>query len=122
MPNIDTMVAPLVLRTDGEESVIAAAFTHPSGLLYLDLFWHLSTPNKAVHLIKGEITGDGPWKIANSVIRVLGCNHTDPHLQDQYGPWQEYLQSEGDKYPPREQIIEIAQKLGATPQLDNSLA
>lgn len=109
------MTAPLVLRDDdGSEKLVAACFPHPMGLLYLDLFWHLKKPDEAAHLIKGELTGKGPWKIGGTVIRVLGCQHTDPHLQNAFSQWRDYLQQNPDAYPPRQQILEIVRRLGAT--------
>lgn len=116
MPAIDTVTAPLVLRhPDGREQLIAAGFTHPLGLLYFDLYWHLSTPQETAHLIRGELCGDGPWRISGTRLRPLGCRNTDPLLQDAFTDWQQYLQAHADSYPPREQIIDIACRLGATP-------
>lgn len=115
---IDQMTAPLVLRDpQGNEKVVAACFTHPQGLLYLDLFWHQSTPNKAAHLLKGALHGEGPWRIGDHRLRVLGCHNTDPHLASQFSAWNDYLQNNPEAYPPRAQIIEIAKKLGATPRV-----
>ena len=117
MPTIDSVTAPLVLRhPDGREQLVAACFTHPLGLLYHDLYWHRSRPDQAAHLIRGEIHGDGPWRICDARVRVLGCRNTDPHLQEAFSAWQHYLQTHTDEYPPRAQIIEIARRLGATPQ------
>lgn len=116
MAVIDQVSAPLVLRDPaGAEKVIAAAFTHPQGLLYLDLFWHRSTPDRAAHLIRGELLGEGPWRIGDHRLRVLGCHNTDPHLADEFSAWQQYLQDNPDDYPPRSQIVEIAIRLGAAP-------
>ena len=116
MPAIDQVTAPLVLRhPDGREQLVAACFPHPRGLLYFDLHWHRSTPQQAAHLILGELRGDGPWRVGDARLRVLGCQHTDPHLQDDWLAWQQYLQSNPDAYPPRAQIVEIARRLGATP-------
>lgn len=116
MAAIDQLSAPLVLRDPGgNERVIAAAFTHPLGLLCLDLFWHQSSPDKAAHLLRGELAGEGPWRIGNYRLRVLGCQATDPHLAEQFSAWSEYLANQGDRYPPRPQILEIARRLGATP-------
>lgn len=117
MPAIDTVTAPLVIRhPDGQEQLVAACFTHPDGLLYLDLYWHQSTPQKAAHLLRGTLSGDGPWRIGETRLRVLGCHNTDPHLQDDFVAWQQHLHEQADRYPPREQIIDIASRLGATPQ------
>lgn len=114
MAAIEDVTAPLVIRfSDGTEKVVAHCFPHPSGLLYLDLFWHQSTPDDSAHLIHGQLQGDGPWKVNGAVIRVLGCHNTDPELQVQYLPWRQYLEQQGDLYPPRKQIREIARRLGA---------
>lgn len=116
MARIEQVTAPLVIRfADGSEKVVAACFPHPQGLLYLDLFWHRSSPDKAAHLIRGELSGDGPWRVGDAArIRLLGCHNTDPHLQDQFGPWRAYLEERGDEYPPQSQILDIARRLGAT--------
>lgn len=114
MAIIQDVTAPLVIRFgDGSEKVVAHCFPHPRGLLYLDLFWHQSSPARAAHLVEGELNGEGPWKVGDAVIRVLGCHNTDPHLQDQFTPWREYQQHHADQYPPPDQVRAIARKLGA---------
>lgn len=114
MARLETVTAPLVVRhADGSEQVVAACFPHPLGVLYLDLFWHQRSPAEAAHLLRGELRGDGPWRVGDAVIRTLGCHGTDPHLQDQFSPWRSYLEQHGDAYPPHAQILEIARRLGA---------
>jgi hypothetical protein len=116
MPAIDSITAPLVLRhPDGREQLVAACFPHPEGLLYLDLYWHQSTPREAAHLVRGELRGEGPWRVGDARLRLLGCQHTDPHLQPAFTAWQQYLQTHADDYPPRRQILDIARRMGATP-------
>lgn len=116
MAVIDSVNGPLVLRhPDGREELIAACFTHPRGLLYLDLYWHTRTPNDAAHLIVGQISGEGPWRVGDTRLRTLGCPNTDPHLQTEATAWRRYLEDNADAYPPRAQIIDIARRLGATP-------
>lgn len=116
MAAIDGVTAPLVLRhPDGHEQLIAAAFPHPLGLLYLDLYWHLTTPQQAAHLIRGTLRGDGPWRIGEARLRVLGCHNTDPHLQADHIAWQTHLRDHAERYPPRDQVREIARRLGAVP-------
>ena len=116
MPLIDTVTAPLVLRhPDGREQLVAACFTHPLGLLYLDLYWHKKTPREAAHLIRGEVRGEGPWRIGDARLRVLGCQNTDPHLQNEFAAWEEHLQAPDAGYPPRQQIVDVARRLGARP-------
>jgi hypothetical protein len=113
MAQIDTVTAPLVIRfSREEEKVVVRAFSHPLGLVYLDLFWHQSGPDEAAHLIRGNLRGEGPWRVGDARIRVLGCGNTDPHLQEQYLPWRNYLNRHPGEYPPEGQIREIAERLG----------
>ena len=121
------MTAPLVIRfADGSEKVVAHCFPHPLGLLYLDLFWNLATPDEAAHLVRGKLQGDGPWKVEDNSgttrasVRVLGCQHTDPALHPHYQPWKAWLESNPGQYPSPEQIRQIARKLGATPTTHES--
>ena len=117
MPAIDSVTTPLVLRhPDGREELIAAAFPHPRGLLYLDLYWHRSTPRQAAHLVEGELRGEGPWRVGEHRLRTLGCHNTDPHLQDDLNAWQRYLLDHAKEYPPPAQIREIVRRLGASPE------
>ena len=116
MADLFTVTAPLALRCpDGTRKVMAVCFPHPQGLLYLDTFWHRSTPDRAAHLILGTLTGEGPWKIGGCVITVLGCHNTDPDLAEPFARWREYLENcpEGE-YPPDAQIRGIARRLGAS--------
>jgi hypothetical protein len=111
------VTAPLALRwRDGGAKVAAACFPHPAGLLYLDLFWHQKTPAEAAHLLRGDLTGDGPWRIGDCVIAVLGCHNTDPDLADDFARWREYLEIDAAaaEYPPPTQIRDIARRLGAS--------
>ena len=116
MADLYRVTAPLALRLpDGTRKVVAACFPHPKGLLYLDTFWHQSTPAAAAHLIVGELKGDGPWTIGGCVITVLGCHGTDPDLALTYARWRDYLEQAGPQdYPPPDQIRDIARRLGAS--------
>lgn len=115
MAQLFAVTAPLALRLpDGGRKVIAACFPHPRGLLYLDTFWHLASPHEAAHLIVGELTGEGPWKIGGCVITVLGCQGTDPELVLPYARWRDYLEQAGQEdYPPPAQVRDIVRRLGA---------
>lgn len=114
MASINSVTAPLaILFDDGSKKLAAECFEHKLGLLYLSPFWHLQQPQDAAHLIKGTLKGEGPWRIGNTTIRVLGCHNTDPDLQVEYQNWSSYLSENSANYPPAEQIKEIAAKLGA---------
>jgi hypothetical protein len=116
MADLFSVTAPLALQcADGTRRVIAACFPHPRGVLYLDPFWHQKTPDEAAHLLTGTPRGEGPWKVGDCVIRVLGCHNTDPDLAGVFADWQAYLASDAAAdYPPPEQVRAIARRLGAT--------
>ncbi len=115
MSDLFEVTAPLGLHgADGRKKIIAACFPHPKGLLYLDIFWHKGTPDQAAHLIEGKLQGDGPWKIADWIINILGCQGVDPELQADYSRWRDYLLSCSEReYPSPEQLRNIARRLGA---------
>lgn len=115
MADLFSVTAPLALRLpDGSRKLIAECFPHPSGLLYLDIFWHRSTPDQAAHVIRGKLRGEGPWRIGDCIITVLGCQGSDPELQDPHSRWRDYLQEFGEQeYPPPSQLRDIARRLGA---------
>lgn len=113
MADLFSMKSPLMIRfADGEARVMAEYFKHPQGLLFLDLFWH-QNPQAFIHLIEGEYKGEGPWKVGDAVISVLGCHACDVELATQYAEWQAYLQMYGDEYPHRQVIEEKARAKGA---------
>ncbi len=86
-------------------------FAHPEGLLYFDPFWEQQAEAAAVHLLRGTLKGEGPWKVGDAVITVLGCHHTDPEVADAYAAWQTHLQMA--EYPSRPEIAAIARRHGA---------
>jgi hypothetical protein len=113
MADIFSMTAPLTLRRpSGEERIMAEHFRHPRGLLYFDLYWHVGDPAETLHVIEGEISGEGPWRVGDCIVKVLGCHGSDPALATAYTRWQERLEQDG--YLPRPLIDAIARRYGAT--------
>jgi hypothetical protein len=98
---------------NGDKKIIIEKFQHREGLLFFEPFWHLNGLQQGVHLISGEITGEGPWKIADHVITVTGCQGTDAEMAQKLNEWQTYLATPEIQYPAPEQIAELAGKLGA---------
>lgn len=114
MAELFSITAPLMLRTpQGEEQVLAAIFPHPKGVIYFDLYWHLGQPDETIHLIEGTLSGEGPWKIGDHVINLLGCQGTNAELASLYQQWQTYLQTTTEDYPPPPLIAAIARRMGA---------
>ena len=116
MADLFSITAPLMIRfANGDEQVIAHHFKHAKGLLYFDLYWHLGQPQDTIHIVEGEVKGDGPWKIGEYVINVLGCHGTNSELATRYEQWQTFLQQAEADYPAEGLIHAIARKLGAQP-------
>ncbi len=115
MADLFAMKAPLQIRlADGSKHIMAEYFPHPRGLLYFDLYWNSMPTRHAVHLVEGEYKGDGPWKVGDAVITVVGCHGTDACLATALSEWRSYLQMQGDAYPTDEIIRNIAREYGAS--------
>ena len=116
--DIFTVTAPLAIRLpSGETKLMAEVFPHPEGLLYFDLHWHELGPDDAFHVVSGILKGEGPWKIGDHVVTVLGCQGTDPDLAATWENWQATINSPASAYPAPELIDAIARKAGA--KVDN---
>jgi hypothetical protein len=114
MADLFRVTAPLVVHyRDGRQEIAVERFRHPEGLLYFTPFWHRGDPAKTIRLLRGEIRGEGPWRIGEAVIRVLGCQGAEPGCALEYETWQAYLATEPEDYPPRPLIEAIARRLGA---------
>lgn len=114
MADIFSLTAPITVKQlDGQPEVVAEYFKHSKGILYFDLYWHQSQPEETMHLVEGEITGEGPWRVNNTVFNVLGCRSTNIEMAMQHEEWLTYLQTPGCDYPPEGLIIAIAKKMGA---------
>jgi len=115
MADLFSVTAPLLLsEADGRQSLMAECFRHPGGLLYFELYWHLQRPaSRGVHVVQGEVRGEGPWRIGAAVVRVLGCRGTDPELAAAWSEWQTLVNSAAGAYPAREAIENLARDSGA---------
>jgi len=91
MADVFTLRAPLLVRyQNGKQCLIAEKFLHPEGLVYVKPFW-LDSELPEVHLLKGEIKGEGPWKIGDVIIRLLSCADTEQAME--WAQWQQFLLS-----------------------------
>ncbi len=115
MAELLSVTAPLLLRCrDGREWIMVERFAHPDGLLFFELFWESGERSDGIHLVPGPIKGDGPWKVGDCVVTVLGCHGTNPELAGAYANWQAHRQTDaGNNYPSREEIIALAREHGA---------
>lgn len=105
MADLFSMKTPLAIQfPDGSKKIMVSYFPHPQGLVFLEPFWNQKPEGQRLNLLTGTIKGDGPWKIENCVISVLGCHGTDAELANQFSDWQFYLQAEFESYPSDEEL------------------
>jgi len=91
MAELLTVTSPLLVRyPDGEHRLVSETFKHPLGVIYAEPYW-LESKSLAVYLLKGEIKGQGPWKIGEVIVRLLSCADVDYKMQ--WAEWQQYLYS-----------------------------
>ena len=114
MAELFRVTAPLMIRCPNREPlVMAELFRHPRGLLYFELYWDRLPGAQGIHLVEGEIRGEGPWKAGDCVISVLGCQGSHPGLAAEYAGWCAYLAECGDAFPSRQSIEDLAHAHGA---------
>ena len=114
MADLFTVTAPLLIRCpNGEKRVMVEVFRHPEGLLYFDLFWDQIPDGRGIHVVTGQVRGDGPWKAGDCVITLLGCQGSEPELAGQYAEWRLYLEQHPASYPSPGELEAIAREYGA---------
>ena len=114
MADLFHVTAPVMIRCpDGAQRVMVELFRHPRGLLYFEPFWDRLPAAQGIHLVEGEIRGDGPWKAGDCVITVLGCRGSHPELAAEYAGWRAYLAEHADELPSRQAIERLARTHGA---------
>jgi len=114
MADLFRVTAPLMIRfPDGGQSVMVERFRHPRGLLYFEPYWDRLPGAQGIHLVDGEIRGEGPWKAGDCVISLLGCQGSHPELAAEFADWRVYLEKCGDAFPSREEIERLARDHGA---------
>ena len=106
MADLFSVTAPLAIRfRDGSRQIMIERLPYRDGVLFLPPFWTESGMETALRFVAGPVRGDGPWKIGDAVVTVLGCHGTDAQLASEFAAWQDYLEQLGAGYPEREQIV-----------------
>ena len=114
MANLFSVTAPLLIRyPTGARKVMLERFRHPAGLLFFELNWERLDGAQGVHLIEGEVRGEGPWKVGDCVVTVLGCQGTEPELAADFAQWRLEIGQGLAAYPPRAEILSLAREHGA---------
>jgi hypothetical protein len=112
MADLFSVTAPLLIKLpSGSEHVMAEKYPHPEGLVFFDLYW-LENDTPAVHVIKGDIKGEGPWKVGDAIVRVLSCG--DTALSMHWNNWQQEVLAVPGKYHDDAAKIQLARQHGAS--------
>jgi hypothetical protein len=114
MADLFSVTAPLTIRCpSGSPKVMLERFRHPDGLLFFELYWERLDGTRRVHLIEGEVRGEGPWKVGDCVVTVLGCHGGQPEMAGDFAQWQMEIEQGLAAYPPRAEIVRLARERGA---------
>ena len=114
MPDLFSMTRPLAINyKNGEKTIMVAYYRHEKGIVYLEPFWEQKLEGQKATVIKGDLKGDGPWKISDAVISLVGCQGTDPELARLLSEWEFHLQNIGADYYQPENIRNLAREYGA---------
>jgi hypothetical protein len=109
MVDLFSVTAPLLIRyPDGTAHVMVHRLRHPQGLVYFRAFWNRMPPAEGIVLAAGETRGDGPWKVGDAVVTLLGCHGSHPEHAAEYADWQLHLTQCQDAYPDSEQLAALA--------------
>ena len=111
MADLFSVTAPLMIKLpSGDEYVMAEKYPHPDGLVFFDLYW-LEDSSPSVYVVKGDIKGEGPWKVGDAIVRVLSCGDTE--LSMQWNNWQQEVLSLPGKYHDDDAKLQLARQHGA---------
>lgn len=87
---------------------MVACFQHPDGILYFRPYWDQLRDGEGIQVVTGEIKGEGPWKVGDAVVTVLGCQGTNPEQAAEFADWKFHLEQRGERYPTRDELQTIA--------------
>ncbi len=76
--------------------IIAEGFIAPGGFAFADVGW--DAPMHAggqFHFVEGKVSGEGPWKVGDAVIREI--EHGDNEA-DELNQWRDYLLTDHGKH------------------------
>jgi len=114
MADLFSVTAPLAIRfKDGRRQIMIERMPYRDGILFLQPFWTETGVETALCFVAGPVRGDGPWKVGDAVVTVLGCQGTDPELAAEFAAWQGYREQLGGNYPQPEEIGRLMQEYAA---------
>jgi hypothetical protein len=116
LADLFTLTVPLLIRyPNNTRHVMVGCFLHPDGIVYVRPFWDRLARGEGIKHAVGVLKGEGPWKIGDAVITVLGCQGTNPQQAAEFADWKFDLEQRGECYPTRDELQAVAQEQGILP-------
>ena len=113
MADLFSLTSPLLIRyPDNTRQVMIACFQHAEGVLYFRPYWDQLPGTEGIGLARGAVKGEGPWKVGDAVVTLLGCQGTHPEQAAEFADWKFYLEQHGEPYPAHEQLRAVAIGMG----------
>jgi hypothetical protein len=113
MADLFTLRSPLLIRyPDNTRHVMIACFQHPEGMLYFRPYWDRLPEDEGICIAAGAVKGEGPWKVGDAVVTLLGCQGTHPEQAAEFADWKFYLEQHGESYPAHEELRAVAVEQG----------
>ena len=113
MADLFTLTTPLLIcYPDKIRHVMVACFPHANGIVYIRPYWNELPDGEGIQIARGDIRGEGPWKVGDAVITVLGCQGTHPEQAAEFADWKFSLEQHGERYPTRDELEVIARERG----------
>ena len=116
MADLLSITAPLLIRyPDGRLHVMVERLPHVDGLVYFLPFWNRLPAREGIRFVRGEVRGEGPWKVGEAVVTVLGCQGTHPQQAAEFAEWQAYREQLAAEYPDADELQRLAEASGSLP-------
>ena len=113
MADLFSLTSPLLIRyPDNTRQVMIACFQHTEGVLYFRPYWDQLPGTEGIGLARGAVKGEGPWKVGDAVVTLLGCQGAHPEQAAEFADWKFYLEQHGEPYPAHEQLRAVAIGMG----------
>ncbi len=114
MTDLFFLTAPLLIRfPDRNRGVMVERLPHTGVLVYIRPFLRYRMPlAEGIRFVPGRLRGDGPWKVGDAVITLLGCHGTDPEQAAKYAEWQTNREQLAADYPAGNALLQFARAAG----------
>ena len=113
MADLFSVTAPLLIRfKDGTTDIMVERLPHDDGLVYFRAFWDSMPLEAGIRFVPGEVRGEGPWKVGDAVVTVLGCHGSHPEQAGEFAEWQIHREQLAGNYPDRDSLLRMATDAG----------